>query len=106
MDLIEKNVLDSFLTLMREKIKVDRVVLFGSRARGDADLDSDMDVLVIVNDFTDRTEDFISQCAWEAGFENDIILVPVVFSRDDWENGPERYSLLAEAIKSEGVYLL
>jgi hypothetical protein len=25
---------------------------------------------------------------------------------NDWENGPERYSLLAEAIKSEGVYLL
>jgi predicted nucleotidyltransferase len=105
MDLVEKNVLDSFITLMREKINVDRVVLFGSRARGDADPDSDMDVLVIVNDFTDRTEDFISQCAWEAGFENDIILVPVVFSRNDWENGPERYSLLAEAIKSEGVYL-
>ncbi len=105
MDPVEKNVIDSFITLMREKINVDRVVLFGSRARGDADPDSDMDVLVIVNDFTDRTEDFISQCAWEAGFENDIILVPVVFSRNDWENGPERYSLLAEAIKSEGVYL-
>ena len=106
MNPIEKNVLEAFITLMREKIIVHRVVLFGSRARGDAEADSDMDVLVIVNDFTDRTEDFISQCAWEAGFENDIILVPVVFSRDDWENGPERYSLLAEAIKSEGVYLL
>jgi len=102
---IEKNILETFITLMRGKIIVHRVVLFGSRARGDADADSDMDVLVIVDDATDLTEDFISQCAWEAGFENDIVLVPVVFSRNDWENGPERYSLLAEAIKSEGVYL-
>jgi len=102
---IEKNILETFITLMRGKIIVHRVVLFGSRARGDADADSDMDVLVIVDDTTDLTEDFISQCAWEAGFENDIVLVPVVFSRNDWENGPERYSLLAEAIKSEGVYL-
>ena len=102
---IEKNILETFITLMREKIIVHRVVLFGSRARGDADADSDMDVLVIVDDATDLTEDFISLCAWEAGFENDIVLVPVVFSRNDWENGPERYSLLAEAIKSEGVYL-
>ena len=105
MNPIEKNVLETFVTLMREKIIVRRVVLFGSRARGDADADSDMDVLVIVDDLTDLIEDFVSQCAWEAGFENDIVLVPVVFSRNDWENGPERYSLLAEAIKSEGVYL-
>ncbi len=105
MNPIEKNVLETFITLMREKIIVHRVVLFGSRARGDADADSDMDVLVIVDDLTDLIEDFVSQCAWEAGFENDIVLVPVVFSRNDWENGPERYSLLAEAIKSEGVYL-
>jgi hypothetical protein len=106
MNPIEKNVLETFTTLMGEKIVVHHVVLFGSRARGDADVDADMDVLVIVDDSTDQTEDFISQCAWEAGFENDIVLVPIVFSRNDWENGPERYSLLAEAIKSEGVYLL
>lgn len=105
MNPIEKKVIETFTTLMREKIIVHRVALFGSRARGDADVDSDMDVLVIVDDPTDQTEDFISQCAWEAGFENDIVLVPIVFSRNDWENGPERYSLLAEAIKSEGVYL-
>ena len=105
MNHIEKNILETFINLMRGQIIGYRVVLFGSRARGDADADSDMDVLVIVDDSTDLTEDFVSLCAWEAGFENDIVLVPVVFSRNDWENGPERYSLLAEAIKSEGVYV-
>jgi len=105
MDHIEKHILDTFITLMRKKIKIDRVVLFGSRARGDAEPDSDMDVLVIVDDLTEAKEDYISECAWEAGFEHGIVVVPVVFSRNDWENGPERYSLLAEAIKSEGVYL-
>ena len=105
MNPIEKNVLETFMTLMREQIIVNRVVLFGSRARGDADADSDMDVLVVVDGLTEDTEDYISECAWEAGFERGIVLVPVVFSRNDWENGPERYSLLAEAIKTEGVYL-
>jgi len=42
---------------------------------------------------------------WEAGFESGVVVVPVVFSRVEWENGPERYSLLAEAVKSDGVYL-
>ena len=105
MDHIERNILDIFITLVRKRMKIDHVVLFGSRARGDAEPDSDMDVLVVVDDLTEDMEDYISECAWEAGFERGIVLVPVVFSRNEWEKGPERYSLLAEAIKSEGVYL-
>lgn len=34
--------------------RLDRVVLFGSRARGDARPDSDYDVAVFLNDFHDR----------------------------------------------------
>lgn len=105
MDHIEKDILDNFLTLIKGKANLHRAALFGSRARGDAEPDSDMDILVIVDDLTEEIEDYISECAWEAGFESGIVVVPVVFSRNDWENGPERYSLLAEAIKSEGVYL-
>ena len=105
MDRFEKQILETFAHLVRKIVSLLSVVLFGSRARGDAEPDSDMDVLVIVNDLTEEMEDYISECAWEAGFERGIVLVPVVFSRDDWENGPERYSLLAEAIKAEGVYL-
>jgi predicted nucleotidyltransferase len=34
--------------------RIERVVLFGSRARGDAHLDSDYDVAVFLRDLTDR----------------------------------------------------
>src|SRR5882724_5511644 len=34
--------------------RIERVVLFGSRARGDADNESDYDVAVFLNDLTDR----------------------------------------------------
>ena len=105
MDRIEKNVLKSFINLMTDKISVNKVILFGSRARGDAEWDSDMDVLVIVDELTEEKEDYISECAWEAGFECGIVLVPVVYTVNEWESGPERFSLLAAAIRSEGVYL-
>jgi predicted nucleotidyltransferase len=106
MERIEKQILDTFTSLVRKRIEVFRIVLFGSRARGDADPDSDMDVFVLVDALTGELEDFISECAWEAGFKHGIVIVPVVFSRNDWEHGPERYSLLADAIRSEGVVLL
>ncbi len=103
MDRIEKQILETFAHLVRKQIALHSIVLFGSRARGDAEPDSDMDVLLIVDDLTEEIEDYISDCAWEAGFESGIVIVPVVFSRIEWENGPERYSLLAEAVKLEGV---
>jgi predicted nucleotidyltransferase len=105
MDRFEKRILEAFAHLVRKKVSVCNVVLFGSRARGDAEPDSDMDVLVVADDLTEKDEDYISECAWEAGFESGVVIVPVVFSRVEWENGPERFSLLAEAVKSDGVHL-
>ena len=102
---MEKKILTAFIKLMTNKVSLNKVVLFGSRARGDAEPDSDMDVLVVVDDLTEEKEDYISECAWEAGFEYGVVLVPVVFNVNEWESGPERFSLLAEAIRSEGVYL-
>lgn len=101
----ELKIIDVFKALLNKKIREPHLIAFGSRARGDAEPDSDLDVLLIVNELTPEIEDYISECAWEAGFNYGIILVPVVFTRNEWENGPERYSLLAEAIKSEGVNL-
>jgi len=105
LNLLEKKIIDVFRSLLNKKFRSPGLILFGSRARGDADPDSDLDVLVIVDDLSPELEDYISECAWEAGFKHGIIIMPVVFTRKEWENGPERYSLLADAIKSEGVHL-
>ena len=100
---IEKEVLDRFKSLLLKKVKLHSLILFGSRARGDADPDSDMDVLVIVNGIDREIEDYISNSAWEAGFEHGVVVVPVVFSRKEWEDSPEHVSLLAQAVRKEGV---
>ena len=63
-----------------------------------------MDVLVVVEGTAgEDVRDYISDCAWEAGYREGILVVPVVFTRDEWENGPERHSLLAQAVAIEGV---
>ena len=38
--------------------RVERIVLFGSRARGDAHTDSDYDIAVFLEDLTDRWREF------------------------------------------------
>ncbi|MBI5197686.1 MAG: nucleotidyltransferase domain-containing protein [Nitrospirae bacterium] len=106
MNELEKTVLNKFKSLLLDRVVVHKLILFGSRARGDADRDSDMDVVVVLNDgSSERDFDSVSECAWEAGFESGIVVVPVVYTREECENSPERSSLLAQAVVMEGVTL-
>jgi len=106
MDAAEQEVLDRFRALVSQRVPVREMVLFGSRARGDADAASDMDILVVLADSAPAdAPDQVSDAAWEAGYPRGIVIVPVVFRRHEWEDGPERHSLLADAIRAEGVPL-
>jgi len=101
----EKTVLDRFKTLLLKRVRLHKLILFGSRARGNADPYADMDVVVVLDSPSEEEKDYVSNCAWEAGFEHGIVVVPVVFSKNEWENGPERHSLLVQAVSEEGVSL-
>ncbi len=100
----EKNVIERFKTAVLDELDTATVVVFGSRARGDADVDSDMDVLVILDrEIDERIRDVVSDCAWEAGFRHGIVVVPVVVSKEEWETGAVRHSLLGKAVMQEGL---
>ncbi len=100
----EKSILDKFKSLLSKRASIYKMILFGSRAWGDADRYSDMDIAVILNDpIEEKDIDYVSDCAWEAGFEYGIVVVPVVFTREEWQNSPERSSLLVQAAEMEGV---
>jgi predicted nucleotidyltransferase len=100
----EKAILGRFKRDVSLRLSVHKIILFGSRARGDADEFSDMDVLVILNKPANRAaREYVSHVAWEVGFEHGILVVPVTVSRAEWEEGPERSSLLAIAVNADGV---
>ena len=104
MSTTEKAILRRFRLLVSRRLVIRQLTLFGSRARGDSSPQSDMDLLLVVNGpVSAGVEDFVSDCAWEAGFPHGIVLVPITFSRAEWERGPERFSLLAQAVRTDGV---
>ena len=100
----EKRILITFKHLLEQRVQLNTFALFGSRARGDAGRYSDMDVLVVVDQLDTLTANYISDCAWESGFGSGIVVVPVSYSRSEWE-GIESQSLLADNIRAEGVFL-
>jgi len=102
----EEEILKKFRGKVTARFPSSQVILFGSRARGDAGPQSDADVVVILkNSFSEEDQEFISDSAWETGYPYGLVIVPVVFSLEEWESGPERFSLLVQAVQSEGVPL-
>jgi len=77
--------------------------VYGSKARGDDDEFSDLDVFVEVTTLDGKTKDIISEIAWEVGLENSMVISPLVFSVDETENSALRASPILLNIKEEGV---
>ncbi|MBA3015860.1 MAG: nucleotidyltransferase domain-containing protein [Proteobacteria bacterium] len=78
----DRSIAKHFKKLLLKKITPVDVRVFGSRARGDSTPDSDLDMFIVVEHTTHEIEKYISNCAWEAGFEQNIVIVPVVVVKD------------------------
>ncbi len=96
-------IVEKFRDLVSQKVKVHELRIFGSRARGDAVAESDLDVLIVVNHLDHSIERYISDCAWEAGFPEDIVVMPVAISIDAIKNSPIRESVFIRKIYHEGI---
>ena len=103
LDKRDLNIVEKFRALVSQKIKVHELRIFGSRARGDAVNESDLDVLIVVNHLDLSLERYISDCAWEAGFPEDVVVMPIAISIDNLKNSPIRESVFIKKIYHEGV---
>jgi len=100
----DRQLVERFRRLMVDRgVPVYKTIVFGSRARGEADPGADLDVLVLVERLDHTLRRTISRCAWEVGFEAGVLIQSVPMTRDQAENGPEQSSLLMLAVKEEGV---
>ena len=77
--------------------------VFGSRARGDADEYSDMDVFIEVESINKELSEKIFDIVWEIGFKHFMVISTLIFTRDELENSPLRSSSIVKNIGREGV---
>ena len=85
-----------------------RVILFGSKARGDFDDQSDLDVVVVVRI---SGEDYwqhwcrIIDMAWEAELAYSLVISSIIKNEHDYMKMCEHRSLLARNIERDGIVL-
>jgi predicted nucleotidyltransferase len=99
----DRQILDLFAANVRERFPDANVWAFGSRARGDATWESDLDVCVVDNNLTHAQHYTIGDIAWEVGFEHGLVIIPICFTREEFERGPMSESTIVANILREGI---
>jgi predicted nucleotidyltransferase len=99
----------AFVGRVSARYPVSRVILFGSRARGDFSSGSDADIAVLLNGrptgFLD-TKLSMADVAYDVLLETGVRIQPLPIWQEEWEH-PESYSNphLLRNIEREGVVL-
>lgn len=102
----ERRVVLRMKRLLQPRLRLARVEVFGSRARGDHSSESDLDVMVLVDEeVTPQVRRFVSDCAWEASYGAPFVLSTVVHPVALWDRGALHHSLLAQAVARDGIAL-
>jgi len=81
-------------------------ILFGSRARGEAQPDSDMDILVVMSSADPQVRRAIRDLAVEVWLEHGLYLSTRVWSQAHWRELEALQTLLYRNIRRDGINLL
>ena len=99
----DRQVLDRLALRIRERFPTARIWAFGSRARGTDTSESDLDVCVVLERMDEAVDRVVMEIAWEVGFDSDLVISTVTYSRDEFERGPLSESPLVRSILRQGI---
>ena len=93
-------------TAIRTIAKDADMILYGSRARGDADKDSDYDILIIVNGPVDMAlkKEILSN-VYPLELETGAVLTLIVYSKQQWYSPLYRAMPFHKNVDREGVLI-
>ena len=102
--ILKKEILAEIKRRVRENEPDAQVFLYGSYARGDANEESDVDLLILLNKETLGYKDKIkiTNPLFDLGFDIGQMICPLVQTKQNWE-AKYYYTPLYHNIKREGI---
>ena len=104
---MKRNELISQIRRAVQQVEPDaEIILYGSRARGDYQKDSDWDFLILVDGAaTDERTDRIRHKLYEIEWESGDIISAIVRNREQWDSDLYQAMPFHQRVQKEGVRL-
>lgn len=103
----ERSALAEYLDRLRVRFadRVLSVILYGSRARGEGDAESDLDVLVVVDDGDYQLHREVALEAFEPSLKHGALISPQIWGRARYEQQRTSRLLFFQNLERDGIQL-
>jgi len=103
----ESDAIKAAIRMLKSEFSVSKVILFGSKARGDHDEHSDIDLLVVASKLLHwKEEKAIIGALFDIGMEYYVIFSPLFTFSDEWEEGIFTEFPVYQEISRDGAVVL
>lgn len=102
----EKRALEELKKGISDILPGSDIILFGSRARSQGDVNSDVDVLILVDDRIDGSlRNKINDISYGIELDYDVVFGKIIQNRDTWNSPLVKATPLHMNIDAEGIAL-
>ncbi len=103
----ESDAIEAAIRMLKSEFPITKVILFGSKARGDYDEHSDIDLLVVTSRLLHwKEEKAIVGALFDIGMKYDVIFSPLFTFVAEWENGIFKEFPVYQEISRDGAVVL
>lgn len=101
----QKKATEEFINRVKEKYadKMEKIILFGSYARGDYTKESDIDVLIVLSKEDYKVRRDIMGSSFDMLLETGVYISPKVISLRDYQNLKNIKSSFIQNVSREGI---
>ncbi len=98
---------DAILTasrLLRERFPIENIILFGSKARGEDDDESDIDLLILTSrKLAWRERQAITDALFPVQLAHDVLISTLVAPASEWSEGIYQVLPIHDEVERDGV---
>jgi predicted nucleotidyltransferase len=101
----EQSWLDAYRKALRQQFPglVQDIIIFGSKARGTARPDSDLDVVLILREGDWRLKDAVSLPGYDLSIGTNVVPSLQIYTAAEWQQLRDRQSVFREAVERDGI---
>ena len=101
----ETEAINKLKNILLNKYNLIQIKLFGSKGKGNFSTDSDIDLLIVLDNYDWNKEFEIYEICFEIGLEYDVLLSPVIFSQKELDDNLIKITPFYKVITKEGILL-